>query len=262
MDFDRLLTVSRMELLWNLRKRKIQVGVVIIFAMEILVLSLPKLLQIPSEVFVVNTKQWALFTATGIHPFFTTILAVLMGMDSISGEFEQETIITLSSKPVSRTEIFLGKLLGCIAILTLFFAVDVLVAVVGANMVYGAQESLERIPIIFIALIYASTVFLTLSLMIGTFTKRSTIAAFGGIGIYFALDIVYGILYYAKNYGWLQTILLYWAYSNLPGLLASANFTEEIVINIAKATVVLAVYISMFLLLALHRFKKMDIITH
>lgn len=62
------------------------------------------------------------FTMAGLYAvnFLTVVMAVLTSVDTLSGEIASGTVQTLVSKPLRRWEIFAGKWLGFIIMLTLY----------------------------------------------------------------------------------------------------------------------------------------------
>ncbi len=75
--------------------------------------------------------------------FFFAPVAV---MNSISGEFESGSIVSLLTKPVSGTEVFLAKLSAALITLVPAYTVLILADVVGGTMTYGPHERLYLTP--------------------------------------------------------------------------------------------------------------------
>lgn len=62
------------------------------------------------------------FTALGLYAanFLTALLAILASIDALSGDIASGAIQTLACKPLPRRQVFLGKWLGFLLLLTLF----------------------------------------------------------------------------------------------------------------------------------------------
>jgi ABC-type transport system involved in multi-copper enzyme maturation permease subunit len=83
------------------------------------------------------------------------LFAIVTGMNSISGEFEKGTIVTLLTKPVSRTMVFLGKLFAMFIVVLITYLTLYAYSIIGGVLVYGPHSHLEFVPLYFIGEIFA-----------------------------------------------------------------------------------------------------------
>lgn len=119
------LALLRYELLWNLRKKKILGLLAVVFILITLSLALPPILGPvdPDPYYVVRNAGAPPGPSAGLFFFFFALVVV---MNSISTEFESGSIIPLLSKPVSRTSVFIAKLLAAtLTIVGAYIVLDV-----------------------------------------------------------------------------------------------------------------------------------------
>lgn len=129
----------------------------------------------------------SLLTIAGLFAanFLSVLFAVLLPVDALSGEIDSGVMQTLASKPISRTEILLGKWLGhwtIIAAYLLLLSVGVLLT--GWLVAGHAQINVSRaLPLMLLEV----TLLLTVSIAGGTrlSTVTNGIAALGFYGIAF-----------------------------------------------------------------------------
>lgn len=148
----------------------------------------------------------AFFTVAGLYAanFLTVMLAVLLPVDTLSGEISSGVMQTLASKPIRRAEILLGKWLAYWGLTTAYLLL-IAGGVVLAPRVLGGfvQQNLGRaLPLILLE----ATVLLTVSIVGGT---RFTTITNGIIGFGF-----YGIAFVG---GWVEQI------GALTGTIAARN---------------------------------------
>ncbi len=120
--------------------------------------------------------------------FLTVALAVMLPVDSISGELESGVMETLAAKPITRATIVLGKWLAFFAMTAVY-----LVLVAGGVVLLVATLTGFRLPHLPVALslmFLGATTLLTLSIAGGTRFKTVTngIVAFG----FYALAFIGG----------------------------------------------------------------------
>jgi len=131
------------------------------------------------------------FTVPAIGMF---LFALITAMNSISSEFESGTIVPLLTKPVSRTMVFLGKLLAAFIIILVTYTILFVYVVIGGVLVYGPQNNLQLVPLGLIGNILSTFVWIAIILAAGALSKStviSTLVALGFfIGILFAVPIV------------------------------------------------------------------------
>ena len=133
-------------------------------------------------------------SATFLPNIFIFLLGIATTMNTISGEFEAGSIVPLLTKPVSKTLVFLGKMLA--ASLTLFAAYVFLAiyAIIGGLIVYGPQDNLQLLPLGVLGLTAATMVWASITVTLGTLSKNSLVAALGTFGVFIGLTIVGSLL--------------------------------------------------------------------
>ena len=190
--FTRFWAVVRYEMLWNIRKKKF-IGVVIVaFVLATLSWALPLVSSSATSQPINADPEYAVtFTVPAIGMF---LFALITAMNSISSEFESGTIVPLLTKPVSRTMVFLGKLLAAFIIILVTYTILFVYVVIGGVLVYGPQNNLQLVPLGLIGNILSTFVWIAIILAAGALSKStviSTLVALGFfIGILFAVPIV------------------------------------------------------------------------
>ncbi|MEM2363591.1 MAG: ABC transporter permease subunit, partial [Candidatus Nezhaarchaeales archaeon] len=199
----RFWAIVKYELLWNIRKKKFIGVMVLAFALATLSLVLPVILSNIVGQQLQRNPDYVVNTGAGIGGLGMFLFAVAIAMNSISGEFESGTIVPLLSKPVSRTMVFLGKLLA--AFITLFSAYAILITyiAVGGIVVYGPQNNLHLLPLSLFGTILSTFLWIAIVLAIGSLSKSSLIAALGTFGIFMALTISNPIISMFSDQAWI-----------------------------------------------------------
>jgi ABC-type transport system involved in multi-copper enzyme maturation permease subunit len=122
------------------------------------------------------------------------LFALITAMNSISSEFESGTIVPLLTKPVSRTMVFLGKLLAAFIIILVTYTILFVYIVIGSALIYGPQNNLHLVPLGLFGNILSTFIWIAIILAAGALSKStilSTLVALGFfIGILFAVPIV------------------------------------------------------------------------
>lgn len=187
--WDQLRAIFRYEFLWNLRKKKVLILFLIAIGLMSVNLFLPSLLGSK------GSNPLFLIKNLGPNAFIMILLAVAVSMNSISGEFEEGTITPLASKPVSRKIIYLGKVLAMVVTLLIVYSVLEAYFFIGSHIIYGPQHGLHPAILMlpFLATL-STTVWVGISLALGSSLKSSTMAAIGTIGLFFAISIAGGII--------------------------------------------------------------------
>lgn len=183
----RFWAVVRYEMLWNIRKKKF-IGVLIVaFVFATVGLALPVILSIASGETLSPNPDYAVTSGAGALGFF--LFALVIAMNSISGEFESGTIVPLLTKPVSRTTVFLGKLFAAFILLLVTYTVLFVYTTIGGTIVYGPQSNLHLVPLTLLGNILSTFVWMAIVLAIGSLSKSSLIAALASFGVFIALFI-------------------------------------------------------------------------
>ena len=185
----RFWAVVKYELLWNIRKKKFLGMLVVAFALATLSLALAPILSNMIGEPLSQNPDYVVGSGAGIGGLGLFLFAVVTVMNSISGEFESGTIVSLLTKPVSRTMVFLGKLFAAFITLLSAYAVLVIYMTIGGTIVYGPQNNLHLVPLTLLGSILSTFVWIAIVLAIGSISKSSLIAALGAFGIFIALFI-------------------------------------------------------------------------
>jgi ABC-type transport system involved in multi-copper enzyme maturation permease subunit len=214
------------EFLWNIRKKKIIAIFIIIFAIATVQLAFtpiadalanpPRTLQ-PNPTFTFEGVE-------GLTGIFLFLVGVATTMNTVSGEFESGTIVPLLTKPVSKTLVFAGKVVG--AVITLLAAYTFLVAYVtiGGTLIYGPQNNLNLVPLGIIGLTIGSMVWASVALTLGTLSKNSVLAALGSFGFYIGLTIAGALI---ASFLGASTILFYAPGNGATGTTAACEGLER-----------------------------------
>ncbi len=195
--FKAIKSVIKYELKWDLRKLKIYISLSIVVSLALLVT-----IYMGSIIHVINKGNYWL---TALSFLSTSIFLFLMGapvtMNSISGEFESGTIIPLLSRPVSRTEVFFGKVLASfIIILMEMLLLGTIIAAV-STIVMGPQTDLYQIFVYILTLAASTMVYASFTMMLSSATKNSMASILGAFGVMFGIMIalsIYEMAYSAK----------------------------------------------------------------
>ena len=201
----RFWAVVQYELLWNIRKKKFLGMIVVAFIFATLNLALPVILYNRAGQPLPMNPDFSVNFSPNAFVFF--LFALVTVMNSISGEFESGTIVPLLTKPVSRTLVFLGKLIASlIMILSVYFVLFIYIAIGGA-IVYGPQNNLQLIPVSAGGSIISTFVWVAIVLAIGSVSKSSMIAALGAFGIFIGLLISTPIISIFSDQTWILSYL-------------------------------------------------------
>ncbi|MDI6847490.1 MAG: ABC transporter permease [Candidatus Bathyarchaeia archaeon] len=229
----RFWAVVKYELLWNIRKKKF-IGVMILaFALATLSLALPVILSNVVGQQLSQNPDYVVSTGAGIGGLGMFLFAVAVVMNSISGEFESGTIVPLLTKPISRSMVFLGKLLAALVTLISAYAILFVYMAVGGTIVYGPQNNLQLLPLSLLGTIVSTLVYIAIVLAIGSISKSSLIAALGTFGIFMALSISAPIISVFTDQAW---ILNYVPGSGTTGFINGTSSQTPYMPGIAIAT--------------------------
>ena len=160
--------------------------------------------------------------------------------------------------------------------LSLLGFVIALTTTLGATLAYGLfgpQQSIQVVPVIFLAILYANMLFFSLSFMFSEVLRRTTLSILAVIGILVASSIIGGILstmyilsgneqLYLESGKWLPN----GSVSNLPSFVASKlitapenPFLSVLGGDIPLAAAIIAVYTIAFILIAGLKLVRSDV---
>jgi ABC-2 type transport system permease protein len=171
----RVLAFSAYEVRRALARKKVLAMVAFIALLDTVpyyILSTSGTALIPSYVF---PYVWV---AGALAPFalFIQFVAILIAAGAMSEEYEAGTAELLLSRPVSRTEFFLGKFLGGYLLLGSLIALNALLSIVSATLAYGMQAGIWSVPGLVLVEIYSSVLFYSVAFMVGELVRRSSLA--------------------------------------------------------------------------------------
>jgi len=182
--FTRFWAVVRYEMLWNIRKKKFLGLVILAFALATLIWVLPIVSNATGQPVDANPDFAVTFTIPGIGLF---LFALITAMNSISSEFESGTVVPLLTKPVSRTMVFLGKLLAAFIIILFTYTILFVYGIIGGALVYGPQNNLHLVPIGLFGNILSTFLWIAIILAAGTLSKSTILSALVAFGLFFGL---------------------------------------------------------------------------
>ncbi len=265
----RFWAVVKYELLWNIRKKKFLGMVIVAFVFATLGLALPVILSNMIGQSLSQEPDYAISYSAGSLGFF--LFALVTVMNSISGEFESGTIVTLLTKPVSRTTVFLGKLFAAFITLLSAYAVLFAYTTIGATIVYGPQNNLYLVPLSLLGNITSTFVWVAIVLAIGSLSKSSLIVALGAFGIFMALLISAPIILVFSDQAWVLSYLPVSGTDNIATnmityvLHPSSNVTffrilEPISLVLLRSIAVALTYVLAFSLISWYALKRAQIL--
>ncbi|MGQ9468370.1 MAG: ABC transporter permease [Nitrososphaerales archaeon] len=188
------------EILWNLRKRKFQAILLIVVIVQIIAFIFPLILSYITGQAIQQDPYRALSSPSG---FFIFLFAIAIGMNSIPEEFEHGRAHILFSKPVSRSLIFLAKVVAALIILTIAYVILYLIGLGLSYAIYGPQEYIIFSPVFILGILLATLIYLSIVFFLGAASKSSIIAALGSFGILIGLGITVGVLGAFAGQAWI-----------------------------------------------------------
>ena len=181
----RFWAIVRYELLWNIRKKKF-IGVIIIaFIFATLSWALPVVLSATTDQTINANPNYAVtFT---IPAFGMFLFALIAAMNSISSEFESGTVVPLLTKPVSRTMVFLGKLLATFLIILVTYTILFAYTIIGGIFIYGPQNNLHLLPLGLLGNVLSTFIWIAIILAAGAISKSTIVSALIALGVFIGL---------------------------------------------------------------------------
>ena len=210
----------------------------------------------------------------------------------MSEEYEHGTADILLSKPITRIEYLSGKFLGGLSLLALVEVITTLVGVILASWFFGSQNGIQYVPLMFLAILYSTLIFFSLSFMFSEVLRRSTLAILIAFAILIASSIISQLLaslYMMTGeylYFYLSRGIPTWGSNYFPSLLmrelmaipsttflnlindplipieaAKRGVSEAILVREAlqQAAIIVAIYAIIFILVAVYRLRKSDV---
>lgn len=138
-----------------------------------------------STPFVQQQLVMALLTVAGLYAvnFLSILFAVLLPVDTLSGEIDSGVMHTIASKPVRRADIVIGKWLGHAVVVTGYVLTLTLGVMAAMRAVVGpvAVRPLEAVPLIILEVLLLMTVSIAGGTRLSTVTNGVTALGFYGI---------------------------------------------------------------------------------
>ena len=147
-----------------------------------------------------------------VQPLFLNFTAILIAAGAMSEEYEQGTAELLLSKPIRRSDYFIGKFLGGYILFLSILTLDIFLSLTSAFTFFGTQNSLTLIPGIFLAQAFSSLVFFSLAFMLGELIRRSSLAYIFSSAVFFSSFIIstfLGLLYRVAAKPIYKTVQIY-----------------------------------------------------
>jgi ABC-type transport system involved in multi-copper enzyme maturation permease subunit len=179
-------------MLWNIRKKKFIGTVIIAFIFATLSWVLPVALSATTDQTITANPNYAVtFTIPGIGIF---LFALITAMNSVSSEFESGTIVPLLTKPVSRTMVFLGKLMAAFIIILVTYTILFVYVVIGGALVYGPQNNLHLVPLGLLGNILSTFVWIAIILAAGVLSKSTIVSTLVALGVFIGILLAVPII--------------------------------------------------------------------
>jgi ABC-2 type transport system permease protein len=121
--------------------------------------------------------------------FFVPFTAILIAGGAMSEEYEQGTAELLLSKPVTKTEYFLGKFLGGFVLIIFIIGLNMVLSVLSATATFGPQLALYTLPLVFVAQIFSALLFFGVGFMFGEVVRRSSLSYIISSALFFTSEI-------------------------------------------------------------------------
>jgi ABC-2 type transport system permease protein len=178
--------------IYEIRRALARRKVLIFVAFTILLDTIPYYILSTSHLTMIPAADYPYLWVAGVFApltLFIQFIAIFIAAGAMSEEYEQGTAELLLSKPVSRTEYFVGKFLGGYFLLFCIVALNSLLSVIAATATFGNQSSLGIIPGVVLMEAYASLLFYSLAFMLGELIRRSSVSYIFSAAAYFASNL-------------------------------------------------------------------------
>jgi len=219
----------------------------------------------------IQETMWVTGILSG-QSLFVQLIAMQVAGSSMSDEYEQGTADILLSKPIKRVEYLAGKFLGGILVLSFVEVVTAVTGIVLSYGLFGVQQNIQFVPLMYAAVMYSILVFYSLTFMFSEFLRRSNLAMFAGFGVFLVSQIAGTALLFTSGQAFkdLSQLLPTWSATAFPASLAVSlnlqpswwiisGLTFAIVGDAALAATIIAIYAVIFVLLAYVRFARSDV---
>jgi ABC-2 type transport system permease protein len=121
---------------------------------------------------------------------FIQFAGVLIAAGAMSEEYEQGTAELLLSKPVSRSDYFIGKFLGGYSLLLSIIVLNSAAVLTVTTGIFGAQQNISQLPNIVVLQAYSSLLFYSFAFMMGELIRRSSLSYIIASAVFFASQLI------------------------------------------------------------------------
>jgi ABC-2 type transport system permease protein len=164
---------------YEIRRAVARKKVLAMVAFTVLLDTLPYYILASSGSTIIPSNLFPYLWIAGVFApfaFFIQFIAILIAAGAMSEEYEAGTTEILLSKPVSRTEFFVGKFLGGYALLVMLIVLNACLSTVAASLTYGPQAGLDTLPAVILVEAYSSSLFYSIAFMAGELIRRSSLS--------------------------------------------------------------------------------------
>ena len=206
-------SVTSYEFKWDVRKKKVYAG----FGIVILIIVG---IGLAYRFFFTDIKsggQYYLWdnliiavTNDFLSGLFPLLLGALLAVDTIAWEYDRGTILPLLSQPLTRGEIYAGKLVEKFLLLLVMSGLILILSIVTAEVEAGTQKYLVWGVAVALGFTLETMVFASLGFLLGSVIKSPGLLIVAVLGIFFG-GLFGGIIFEAK-YGlqmWMSYIPLF-----------------------------------------------------
>ena len=194
----------------------------------------------------------------GLVAFIGVVLAMVLMASAVTGEISRGTIRMILSRPVRRYELYLGKWLGCISILFLYYLFMEILVCGYTRYAFGTLMAIVPVSLAmgFLKAVVMGTTALTLSMLLHPLLSAA-IAYFGSAEIFlffslfghgFVRQVIRAPFYVMPSYGAFDTYKAVYHGTNLQAA------------DIGYRAAYAALYIAIMLLIGIGLFRKRDLI--
>jgi len=200
---------------YEIRRAIARKKVLALVAFTILLGTLPYYALSAAGATLIPNSTYPYIWAVGIFavgPLFLNFTAILIAAGAMSEEYEQGTAELLLSKPVRRSDYFVGKFLGGYILFLSILTLNMFLSVVSAFTFFGIQNNLYIIPGLFLAQAFSSLLFYSLAFMAGELIRRSSLAYIFSSAVFFSSFIIstfMGLIYTLTGKEIYKTIQIY-----------------------------------------------------
>lgn len=210
----RLFAVARYEFIWDFRKyRTIVMLFVLLLATAGYGILQPILLLTPAQRLALGNNWW--MKVIGQYLFTRVVIGLLplmvggtLATDSISQEFDKGWIVPLLSQPISKAEIYAGKVFEKVIMCCIFSLVVITVSLVASYVVDSPASYLNLLPYIFLSVVVTFFGFAAIALLLSSLIKNSSVVFGSMLGLLVLLIIVYfAVVFYSNGYNpWMNAV--------------------------------------------------------